>query len=88
MASKRNGTIYVGVTSDPIKRVWQHKNSIIDGFTKEYNVHMLVWYEIHSTMEAAINREKRLKTWSRKWKLNLIEKMNPEWKDLYESIIS
>ena len=85
-SSKRNGTLYTGVTSDLIKRVWQHKNSITDGFTKQYNVHMLVWYEIHSTMESAINREKRLKSWDRKWKLDLIEKMNPDWQDLYDSI--
>ena len=88
MASKRNGTLYIGVTSDLIKRVWQHKNSIINGFSKQYNVHMLVWYEIHSTMESAINREKRLKSWSRQWKLDLIEKMNPEWEDLYNSILA
>ena len=87
LANKRNGTLYTGVTSDLIKRVWQHKNNIIDGFTKQYNIHMLVWYEIHETMESAINREKRLKSWDRKWKLDLIENMNPEWKDLYTSII-
>jgi len=88
LASNRNGTLYIGVTSDLVKRIWQHKNSIIDGFTKQYNVHMLVWYEIHSTMESAINREKRLKSWNRKWKLDLIGKMNPDWTDLYDSIIS
>ena len=87
MASKRNGTLYTGVTSDLIKRVWQHKNSIIDGFTKQYSAHILVWYEIHSTMESAINREKRIKKWNRKWQMDLIEKFNSKWMDLYETII-
>ncbi|MBN1904169.1 MAG: GIY-YIG nuclease family protein [Deltaproteobacteria bacterium] len=88
LASERNGTLYTGVTSDLIKRVWEHKNNVVDGFSKRYNVHMLVWYEMHSTMETAINREKRIKSWNRQWKLDLIEKMNPDWKDLYETIIS
>jgi putative endonuclease len=88
LASERNGTLYTGVTSDLIKRVWEHKNNVIDGFTRRYSTHMLVWYEIHLTMETAINREKRIKSWSRQWKLELIEKMNPYWKDLYETIIS
>ncbi|MFC1495203.1 GIY-YIG nuclease family protein [Thermodesulfobacteriota bacterium] len=87
LASKRNGTIYVGVTSDLVKRVWEHRNNVTDGFTKKYDVHKLVWYEIHSTMESAINREKRIKKYNRKWKLDLIEKMNPDWMDLYETII-
>ena len=87
LASKRNGTLYIGVTSDLIKRVWQHKNGVIGGFTKKYKAHYLVWYELHSSMETAIIREKRLKAWKRQWKLELIEKMNPEWNDLYDSII-
>jgi len=87
LASKRNGTLYIGVTSDLVKRVWEHKNDIFEGFTKRYNVHNLVWYEIHENMESAIVREKRLKGWKRKWKLELIEKNNPEWKDLYNTIL-
>ena len=86
LASKRNGTLYIGVTSDLVKRVWQHKNGVIGGFTKKYKLHCLVWYELHSSMETAIIREKRLKVWKRQWKLELIEKMNPEWNDLYDSI--
>ena len=87
LASKRNGTLYIGVTSDLVKRVWEHKNNKADGFTQRYNVHQLVWYELHDNMESAITREKRLKEWKRKWKLNLIEDKNPNWKDLYQSII-
>ena len=78
LASKRNGTLYIGVTSDLVKRVWQHRNDVICGFTKRYKLHFLVWYELHSSMETAIIREKRLKIWKRQWKLELIEKMNPE----------
>ena len=87
LASKRNGTLYIGVTSDLVKRIWQHKNKMIEGFTRRYNVHQLVWYELHSTMESAITREKRLKDWKRKWKLELIESNNPKWEDLYNTII-
>jgi putative endonuclease len=87
LASKRNGTLYIGVTSDLVQRIWQHKNDVVEGFTKKYGVHMLVWYELHEDMESAIIREKRLKKWNRAWKLRLIEGVNPEWKDLYESII-
>jgi putative endonuclease len=87
LASKRNGTIYIGVTSDLIKRIWEHKNNIVEGFTKKYGVHTLVWYEPHQTMEEAIRREKILKNWNRKWKLNLIEQSNPEWVDLFQSLI-
>ena len=86
LCNKRNGTLYTGVTSDLIKRVYEHKNNLIDGFTKKYNVHCMVWYEMHETAEAAINREKQIKKWDRKWKLELIEKDNPEWNDLYEDI--
>ena len=87
LASQRNGTLYIGVTSDLVQRVWQHKNDVFEGFTKEYVVHMLVWYELHEDMENAIIREKRLKKWNRDWKLRMIEEMNPNWKDLYDSII-
>ncbi|MCP4687900.1 MAG: GIY-YIG nuclease family protein [Desulfobacterales bacterium] len=87
LASKRNGTLYTGVTSNLIKRIWQHKNNMVEGFTKQYHVHQLVWYEVHENMESAITREKRIKEWKRKWKLDLIESMNPGWKDLYQSIV-
>jgi len=87
LASKRNGTLYIGVTSDLIKRVYEHKNDLIDGFTKQYGVHTLVYYEVAEAIESAIAREKQLKAWKRKWKLDLIEKNNPTWKDLYVDII-
>jgi putative endonuclease len=87
LASKRNGTLYTGVTSDLVKRAWEHKNGLADGFTKKYNVHDLVYFEQHDDMNAAITREKQIKKWSRRWKLRLIEEHNPEWKDLYESIV-
>jgi putative endonuclease len=88
LASKRNGTIYyVGVTSDLIKRIWEHKNNLVEGFTKRYNVHNLVWYEAHKNMESAIIREKALKEWKRIWKLELIESNNPNWNDLYDTIL-
>ena len=87
LASKRNGTLYAGVTSDLIKRVWQHKNNLVEGFTKRYGVHQLVWYELHDNMQSAIEREKRIKDWKRKWKLDLIESMNPNWTDLYHELI-
>lgn len=87
LASQRNGTLYIGVTSDLVKRVWEHKQDLVEGFTKKYGVHALVWYEQHADMLAAIAREKALKEWKRAWKLELIEKMNPEWKDLYEGLV-
>ena len=87
LASARNGTLYIGVTSDLVKRVWQHKNDFVEGFTKQYGVHTLVWYEVHETMESAIAREKALKNWHRAWKIRLIEESNPEWLDLYEKLI-
>ena len=86
LASRRNGTLYVGVTSDLIKRVWQHKNDLVEGFTKQYDVHVLVWYEPHETMESAIKREKSIKKWNRKWKLDLIEQSNPQWRDLFDGL--
>lgn len=87
LASKRNGTLYVGVTSNLAKRIWQHKNDLAEGFTKRYGVHFLVWYEVHESMENAIAREKAIKEWQRHWKLELVEAMNPDWRDLYEEII-
>ncbi len=86
LASQRNGTLYIGVTSDLVQRIWQHRNEVVQGFTRKYGVHMLVWYELHEDMENAIIREKRLKKWNRTWKLRLIEEMNPNWDDLYDSI--
>jgi putative endonuclease len=87
LASKRNGTLYVGVTSDLIRRVWEHKQGVVEGFTKKYNVHMLVWFEMHQDMYTAITREKALKEWKRAWKLELIERSNPIWKDLYDELL-
>src|SRR5438105_8344757 len=87
LASEQNGKLYIGVTSDLVKRVWQHKEELADGFTKQYNVKTLVYYEQHDTAESAIFREKRLKEWKRKWKLDLIEKFNPTWEDLYAKIL-
>ena len=84
LASKRNGTLYVGFTSDLIKRVFEHKNDLVEGFTKKYGVHQLVYYEQTEDVKSAIQREKQLKKWNRSWKIELIEKMNPEWKDLYD----
>jgi putative endonuclease len=87
LSSKRNGTLYVGVTSNLVQRVWQHKEGLADGFTKEHGVKLLVWYERHDTMETAISREKALKEWRREWKCELIEKTNPYWRDLYGSVL-
>jgi putative endonuclease len=88
LASRRNGTLYVGVTSDPVQRIGQHKEGMADGFTKRYGVKMLVWYELHVTMENAISREKQLKAGSRARKIQWIETMNPDWRDLYADIIA
>lgn len=87
LASKRNGTLYIGVTSNLVKRIWEHKNDMVEGFTKRYNVHWLVWYELHENIESAIEREKQMKEWKRKWKLKLIEDNNPGWEDLYYKIV-
>ena len=87
LASERNGTLYIGVTSDLVKRIWEHKNNLIKGFTKRYCVHHLVWYELHYSMNCAIEREKNIKEWKRAWKIRLIEKDNPNWNDLYDSIL-
>ena len=87
LASRRNGTLYIGVTSNLSQRVWQHKAGATAGFTKDHGVHVLVWYEAHPTMESAIRREKALKDWQRSWKIRLIEESNPQWRDLYDQII-
>jgi putative endonuclease len=87
-ASKRNGTLYVGVTSDLVKRSWEHKNKLVRGFTEKYGVDKLVYFELHADAENAIRREKQIKKWNRAWKLRLIEEKNPEWNDLFEEIIA
>ncbi len=87
LASKRNGTLYVGVTSDLIKRIWEHKNHVAEGFTSKYGVNRLVWYEMHETMESAIQRDKAVKEWQRAWKVRLIEQTNPNWDDLYGALL-
>ena len=87
LTNNPKGTLYIGVTSNLVQRVWQHKNDLVEGFTKQYGVHRLVWYELHETMESAIAREKALKKWNRAWKIELIEKTNPKWTDLYYEII-
>lgn len=86
LASQRNGTLYIGVTSNLIQRIWQHREGLAEGFTKKYRVKTLVWYEQHATMESAIAREKALKKWNRAWKLRLIEETNPQWRDLWPEI--
>lgn len=87
LASKRNGTLYIGVTGNLRRRVWEHRSDLVDGFTKKYKVHRLVYFELHGDMRAAISREKELKKWNRAWKLELIEGMNPQWADLWEEIL-
>jgi len=87
LASNKNGTLYVGVTSNLVKRIYEHKNEFVEGFTKQYSVHNLVYFEITESIESAIAREKQLKKWNRAWKIRLIEKTNPEWRDLYMELI-
>lgn len=87
LASARNGTLYVGVTSDLVKRVYEHKAKLVKGFTSRYNVDKLVWFEQSESIESAIAREKQLKEWKRAWKIELIEETNPYWNDLYASIV-
>ncbi len=87
LASKYNGTLYIGVTSNLIQRIWQHKNDLVEGFTEKYGVHALVYFELHGDMPTAIQREKQLKKWNRQWKIDLIEKTNPMWKDLWEELV-
>jgi putative endonuclease len=88
VASRRNGTIYIGVTSDLPKRAWEHREGLIEGFSKQYGCKMLVWYERHDEIEQAIRREKQMKEWRRAWKLRVIEEMNPGWDDLFELVCS
>ena len=87
LASSRNGTLYTGVTSNLFARSWQHRNDVVEGFTRHHHVYQLVWYEIHDSMESAISREKAVKKWNRAWKLRLIERTNPYWRDLYSDLI-
>ena len=86
LASKRNGTLYIGMTDDLVKRVWQHRNGLIPGFTNRYGVKTLVWFEAHDSRESAFRRERQLKNWNRSWKLALMERENPQWRDLWEDI--
>ena len=88
MASRRNGTIYIGSTTNLPRRVWEHRNDVVPGFTRKYGCHLLVWYEVHGDLEEARFREKRMKEWKRGWKIREIEGFNPEWSDLYERIAS
>ena len=87
LASEYNGTLYIGVTSNLIQRIWQHRIDLVEGFTKKYTVHSLVYYELHENIQTAILREKQLKKWNRQWKINLIKKFNPTWKDLWQELI-
>ncbi|HZX79176.1 GIY-YIG nuclease family protein [Lysobacter sp.] len=87
LASSRNGTLYLGVTSNLVKRTWQHRERAIEGFSDRYHVTRLVWYELHESMESAIQREKRIKKWNREWKLRLVDEMNPSWRDLWPDVV-
>ena len=87
LASQKNGTLYIGVTGNLVQRIWQHKNDLVEGFTKRYGIHMLVYYELHSDINSAITREKQLKKWNREWKLGLIAQNNQQWQDLWPTII-
>jgi len=86
LTSKPYGTLYVGVTSDLVKRVWEHRNNLVEGFTSKYKVHYLVWFEFHQSMYSALEREKNLKNWKRDWKIQLIERHNRDWYDLYPGL--
>ncbi|HEY8009951.1 MAG TPA: GIY-YIG nuclease family protein [Rudaea sp.] len=87
LASAVRGTLYVGVTSDLVKRIWQHKNDLLESFTGKHRVHILVWYELHATMESAILRGKAIEEWKRIWEIELIESNNPDWRDLYSGLL-
>jgi putative endonuclease len=87
LASGRYGTLYVGVTSDLIKRTWQHREDFVEGFTSKYNVKRLVWYEVHEEISSAITREKQIKKWQRSWKIKLIQQRNPQWRDLFDEVV-
>ena len=86
LTSKRNGALYIGVTNSLIRRIYEHKHDLVDGFTKKYSIHNLVYYETYDSINTAISREKQVKKWNRKWKIGLIEKDNPDWRDLYEEL--
>ena len=86
LASRRNGTLYIGMTDDLVRRAWEHRTGTIPGFTREYGIKMLVWFEQHETREPALQRERQLKKWNRAWKLQLIEQLNPSWKDLADEL--
>jgi putative endonuclease len=87
LSNSKNGTLYIGVTSNLVQRVFQHKHDLVDGFSKKYQTHKLVYYEIHASMESAILKEKQLKRWERQWKVRIINKFNPEWVDLYSELL-
>ncbi len=86
ITNKRNGTLYIGVTSDLLRRIWEHKEGVAEGFSKKYDLKILVWYEVHDDINEAIRRETQMKKWERKWKLRIIEEMNPDWRDLYVTL--
>jgi putative endonuclease len=88
LASGRYGTLYIGVTSNLVRRIWEHREGVVDGFTKEYGTKRLVWFEIHTDIIEAITREKQLKKWNRTWKIELIQKQNPYWRDLFDEIVA
>jgi putative endonuclease len=88
LASQRYGTLYLGVTADLVRRVYEHREAFVAGFTKEYEVKRLVWYEIHTDIVAAITREKQLKKWNRAWKIELVQQRNPHWRDLFDEIVA
>jgi putative endonuclease len=88
LASKRNGTLYVGMTDDLVKRIWQHRNGVLAGFTQRYGVKTLVWYEAHESRDSAFSRERQIKKWNRIWKIELIEQSNPNWRDLWDEVNS
>ena len=88
MTNRPYGTLYVGITNDLVRRAWEHREGMVDGFTKEHGLHRLVWYEAHDTAYDAITREKLIKKWHRDWKVNLIQRLNPDWDDLFEEIVS
>ena len=87
LANKPNGTLYIGVSNDLVKRTWEHRNDMVEGFSKKYGIHRLVYYELYEDMVSAITREKQMKKWHRSWKLELIERQNPDWNDLWEGIV-
>ena len=87
LTNKRNGALYTGVTSDLVRRIWQHRQDLVDGFSSKYATHVLVYYELHEDMIGAITREKQIKAWKRRWKIRLIEEFNPYWRDLYPEIV-